>query len=40
VLRQRTTKTSGYHTSSSSARSILDEGIRLAERATAKGDAA
>jgi hypothetical protein len=43
VLRQRTTKTSGYHTSSSSARSILDEGIRLAERATAptaQGDAA
>jgi hypothetical protein len=40
VLRQRTTKTSGYHTSSSSARSILDEGIRLAERATARSDAA
>jgi hypothetical protein len=40
VLRQRTTKTSGYHTSSSAARSILDEGIRLAERATAQSDAA
>jgi hypothetical protein len=40
VLRQRTTKTSGYHTTSATARKILDEGIHLAERSCAQSDAA
>lgn len=40
VLRQRTTRRSGYHTPWVAARSIFDEGIRLAERASAQSDAA
>jgi hypothetical protein len=37
VIRQTTTKTSGYHTESWMATSILQEGLRLAERVAAGG---
>ena len=40
VLRQRTTRKSGYHTPWVTARRILDEGVRLAEQACAQRDAA
>lgn len=37
VLRQRTTKTSGYHTKLDAARDILEQGVGLAERAAGEG---
>jgi hypothetical protein len=36
VIRQRTTKTSGYHTKPAAAEEILREGLRLAERVAVK----